>query len=160
MATKSRETMAVTTTQAPPPALDLAALAESASEDTISTSTRFDNNPFIEKIRDSYNLEQAGQNGVKGVTVQGNQVATVVPAIRNAGQQLAEDGIGVAIRYRYRNNINAEVETGDIANVPTDERPVRVKFVGKPKRRRNTRNGSAASTAAPAQAGAAESNTE
>ena len=114
---------------------DFASLAETVREDNMATGgSRFANNPFVPLLRQSYEFDQVGKNGVKALDITGAQVAEVVVALRNAAIQLANEEIGIRIRYRFVQDDGTTVEIGNEKSVPKDERPVTVKFLGRPKK--------------------------
>jgi hypothetical protein len=113
------------------PPLDLTALASSVVVTKPRTGGgRFGNNPYIKLIRDSYALTMSKRNGWGGNTVAGYHVRAFNGALRHAGTALADEGIGVRIRFEYTTNKGEVVETGNVREVPEDEREVLVKFTG------------------------------
>lgn len=122
------------------PTLDLRALGDDTRESTMAiaglgTTGRFADNPFVDILRDSFHTDNGGGNGVRENQVVGSRVVDFVAALRNAGQQLAGEEIGVRIRYAFENDDNVQVEIGDVRKVPSDGRTVTVKYVGRPRRR-------------------------
>jgi hypothetical protein len=132
--------MARTRTDAPQevidaPPLNLDELATSAVETTVhSGGGRFLNNPFIPILRESYKIDSEGGNGWRANRVTGAQVREFVSALRNAAQQLADDDIGIRIKYEFRNDENEVVELGNVKLVPEDARAVNVKYIGRPRK--------------------------
>lgn len=124
------------------PAVDLADLAGKVTEDTMTTpgSKRWIGNPFVALLRESFLQDDAGENGVKSTPeVQAAQVKRqVLPALRNAAEQLANDDIGIRIKFYYVNDAGEVVETGNLGKfvkeTHEDARAVRVKFLGRPKK--------------------------
>lgn len=117
------------------PPLDLEGLAATAAETTVRAGGgRFINNPFIPILRESYKIDQEGGNGWRVNRVTGAQVREFVSALRNAAQQLAEDDIGIRIRYAFRTNDDEVLEIGNVKEVPEDSRAVDVKFTGRPRK--------------------------
>ncbi len=113
------------------PPLDLTALAASAVTTVPRTGGgRFANNPYVKLVRESYALNKARKNGWLGNTVQGYHVRDFNSALRNAGTAVADDGIGVRIRFEYTNDEGAVVTTGNVREVPEDDRAVLVQFTG------------------------------
>lgn len=113
------------------PPLDLTALAASAVTTVPRTGGgRFANNPYVKLVRESYALNKARKNGWLGNTVQGYHVRDFNSALRHAGTVLADDGIGVRIRFEYTNDESAVVTTGNVREVPEDDRAVLVQFTG------------------------------
>ena len=117
------------------PALDLSELANSAAETTVRAGGgRFANNPFVPLLQESYKIDQEGGNGWKFNRVTGAQVRELVSALRNAAQQLADEEIGIRIRYEFRTDENVVSELGNVKLVPEDARPVNVKYIGRPRK--------------------------
>jgi hypothetical protein len=124
------------------PAVDFFALAAGVTEDKLVTagSTKWKDNPFVAILRESYIQDNAGENGVKSTPeVMASQVKRyVLPALRNAAEQLANEDIGIRIKFIYADNDGVVQETGNLAqfvkDTGEDERPVRVKFLGRPKK--------------------------
>ncbi len=113
------------------PPLDLTALAASAVTTVPRTGGgRFANNPYVKLVRESYALNKARKNGWLGNTVQGYHVRDFNSALRHAGTAVADDGIGVRIRFEYTNDEGAVVTTGNVREVPEDDRAVLVQFTG------------------------------
>jgi len=113
------------------PPLDLAALAANV----VATKPRhgggrFANNPYVQLVRDSYVATLAGRNGWSGNSIAGYHVRDFNSALRNAGQVLGIEGIGVRIRFEYTDDSGTIVETGNVREVPEDDRTVLVKFTG------------------------------
>lgn len=137
---RPRKNAPATVTEAP--TVDLASLAADVREDKLTSpgSKRWAGNPFVEILRESYLQDNAGENGVKSTPeVMASQVkGQVLPALRNAAEQLANDDIGIRIKFYYSNDEGVTVETGNLAqfvkDTHEDERPVRVKFLGRPKK--------------------------
>ncbi len=127
--TRSQESLPEAVKNAPP--LDLTALAASVVVTKPRTGGgRFANNPYVKVVRDSYALTKANRNGWVGNTIQGYHVRDFNSALRHAGNVLAEENIGVRIRFEYTNDEGAIVETGAVRDVPEDDRTVLVKFTG------------------------------
>lgn len=117
------------------PALDLSALAEaSVTVRPRMGGGRFANNPFIPRVRASYDAAVAGQNGWRGNTVPGFSARELAAALRHAGTALQDDGIGVRIRFEYTDDEGTIVEHGNVKEVPEDDRPVTVKYLGNRRR--------------------------
>lgn len=125
------------------PPVNLAILAETVREEKVSAGgTRWINNPFVALLRESYLLDDGGENGWKGFDVQGAQVRQVVAALRNAANQLANDEIGIRLRYSFVNDEGVQTEQGNLhadeknarPAVPEDDRKVTVKFLGRPRK--------------------------
>lgn len=117
------------------PPLDLAALAAQAV--TVKPRTgggRYANNPYVPLVRESYKLHMDRRNGWKGNTVPGFHVRDLNGALRHAGMTLNDDGIGVRIRFEYRNDAGELVEHGNVREVPEDGRDVTVKYLGTKRR--------------------------
>lgn len=129
-------------TVAEAPAVDLFALASGVTEDKLTTagSSKWKDNPFVGILRESYMLNDAGENGVKSTPeVMASQVkGYVLPALRNAGEQLANEDIGIRIKFVYTDNNGDPQEHGNldrfVKDTGEDNRPVRVKFLGRPKK--------------------------
>lgn len=117
------------------PELDLSALAEaSVTVRPRMGGGRFANNPFIPRVRASYDAALAGQNGWRGNTVPGFSARELAAALRHAGTALQDDGIGVRIRFEFTNDEGSIVEHGNVKEVPEDGRPVTVKYLGNRRR--------------------------
>jgi hypothetical protein len=111
------------------PALNLADLAAAAVP---STMDRVPNNPFIGTLRESYEADTAGQNGIMELPpVRGDQVKRVIYALRSAADYLATEGIGLRLRYQWADDSGEVQEGTDDGAVPTDDRPVIVKYLGR-----------------------------
>jgi hypothetical protein len=113
------------------PPLDLTALAANV----VVTKPRhgggrFANNPYVKLVRESYVATMANRNGWQGNSIAGYHVRDFNSALRNAGQVLGIEGIGVRIRFEYTDDNGTVVETGNVREVPEDERTVLVKFTG------------------------------
>lgn len=113
------------------PPLDLSALASATVVTTPRTGGgRFANNPYVGLLRESYALNQAHKNGWRGNAVQGFHVRELNGALRHAGTVLADEGIGVRIRFEFTDDEGNVVPTGDVRSVPEDDRTVLVQFTG------------------------------
>jgi hypothetical protein len=113
------------------PPLDLTALASTVVVTKPRTGGgRFANNPYVKIVRESYALTQSKRNGWGGNTVAGYHVRDFNSALRHAGTVLADEGIGVRIRFEFTNDAGEVVETGNVREVPEDDRFVLVKFTG------------------------------
>lgn len=121
-----------TATKAAP--LDVASLATSVREDKMLAGAARKYNPFVEILRESYIADDAGENGTRAIDVTGAQVGEAVKILRNAGEQLAEEGIGIRLRFAFQNDEGRLVEIGDVKRVPTGDVPVTVKFLGRPRK--------------------------
>ena len=124
------------------PTFDFAAAAGNVRESAPTAGGgRFVNNPFVPVLRESFIADDAGENGWREVPVPGYHVRDMVSALRNATQQLAEEGIGVRIRYAYSDDGEPVKEHGDVKRVPEDDREVLVKFLGRPRKEYDKENG-------------------
>jgi hypothetical protein len=113
------------------PPLDLAALASSVEVTKPRTGGgRFGNNPYVKLVRESYALTQSKRNGWSGNRIPGYHVRAFNSALRHAGTVLTDEGIGVRIRFEYTDDAENVVETGNVREVPEDDRFVLVKFTG------------------------------
>jgi hypothetical protein len=113
------------------PPLDLTALASTVVVTKPRTGGgRFANNPYVKIVRESYALAQSKRNGWGGNTVAGYHVRDFNSALRHAGTVLTDEGIGVRIRFEFTNDAGEVVETGNVREVPEDDRFVLVKFTG------------------------------
>ena len=138
---RTRKDAPETVKNAPP--LDLASLASVVREEKVQAGgSRWANNPFVPLLRESFILDDGGENGWKGLDVAGSQVRELVAALRNAANQLANDEIGIRLRFAFDNDEGVPVEQGnllpDVKNnkpgVPEDDRLVTVKFLGRPRK--------------------------
>jgi hypothetical protein len=113
------------------PPLDLTALASTVVVTKPRTGGgRFANNPYVKIVRESYALTQSKRNGWGGNTVAGYHVRDFNSALRHAGTVLSDEGIGVRIRFEFTNDAGEVIETGNVREVPEDDRFVLVKFTG------------------------------
>ena len=113
------------------PPLDLDALASSIVVTTPRTGGgRFANNPYVKVVRESYAITKARGNGWRGNTIQGYHVRDFNSALRHAGTVLTDEGIGVRIRFEYTDDEGKIVTTGNVRDVPEDDRAVLVQFTG------------------------------
>jgi len=129
MARKRSQNVPDAVKNAPP--LDLDALASSVIVTTPRTGGgRFANNPYVKVVRESYALTKVKRNGWRGNTVQGYHVRDFNSALRHAGTVLSDEGIGVRIRFEYTNDEGAIVTTGNVREVPEDDRAILVQFTG------------------------------
>jgi hypothetical protein len=125
------------------PLLDLAALAESVEPTTVRTGrNRFGgiNNPYIPIVRETFeeDTKETG-SGWRKNRLPASQVREFAAAIRNATTFLADENIGLRIKYEFRTDEDGEyngrvIEIGDLSKVPTDDRPVDVKYTGRTKK--------------------------
>ena len=114
--------------------LDLEALAGSVVESKMVRPVVVVYNPFTNILRESYLQDDAGENGVKAVEVPGFQVRALERRLRAAAEQLANEDIGIRIRYAYTDDEGMEIEITRVRDVPEDDRPVLVKFLGRPRK--------------------------
>jgi hypothetical protein len=116
------------------PELDFEALASSVVESKMVRAPKIVYNPFTNILRESYLQDDAGENGVKAIEVPGFQVRTLERRLRAAAEQLANEDIGIRIRYAYTNDEGIAEEIARVREVPEDDRPVLVKFLGRPRK--------------------------
>lgn len=125
--------------------IDLAALAQDTRVSKPTTGgSRFANNPFVAILRDSFNADESGENGWRENTMAGYHVFDFTAALRHATTVLADEGIGVRIRYSFVDDEGRTVEQGNLRDVtekdsdtvvkygvPEDDRDVTVKYTGR-----------------------------
>lgn len=116
------------------PELDFEALAGSVQESKMVRTVKYVYNPFTNLVRESYLQDDAGENGVKAVEVPGYQVRALERRLRAAAEQLANEDIGIRIRYAYTDDEGVAQEISRVRDVPEDGRPVLVKFLGRPRK--------------------------
>lgn len=131
MARKRKD--APTAVQDAPP-IDFEALAGTVQESKMIRTVKLAYNPFTNLVRESYLQDDAGENGVKAVEVPGFQVRALERRLRAAAEQLANEDIGIRIRYAYTDDEEVAQEITRVRDVPEDDRPVLVKFLGRPRK--------------------------
>lgn len=108
---------------------------------------KYDNNPFVQPVLDSYQSGTVDDKGVfrfgvaKEATVPGKQVAELTQWIRNAGAQ-AELGTSLVYTWTEKDDSDGdpyETYTRTLSEVPDDDTPVTVKFYGKPRKTRQVK---------------------
>jgi hypothetical protein len=130
---RTRKNPPAAVVEAPP--LDFTQLASNVRVDTMQGgASRRAYNPFTDILRESYLKDDAGENGVRAVDVQGSQVRALVRQLRNAAEQLANEDIGLRLKFTFQNDEGREIEIGALPQVPEDSRPVTVKFLGRPRK--------------------------
>lgn len=124
--------MARKSNTAPAPDFDINALTDETVADmpsravTAPRSKRFDNNPFVDRVRDSFNAKKGRQ-----VTVPGYHVKDVSFALRDAAEKLATESIGVRVVYSFGDTVTAKLK-----DVPVDtDTPVTVMYEGQERKR-------------------------
>jgi hypothetical protein len=125
------------------PPLDLSALVGEVKPTTVRTGrNRFGgpSNPYIPIVRETFeeDTKETG-SGWRENTLQAGQVREFVAALRNAATFLKDENIGIRIKFEFRSDEDGEfqgrvIETGDITKVPSDDRPVAVKYTGRTKK--------------------------
>ena len=116
------------------PPIDFEALAGTVQESKMVRAVKLAYNPFTSILRESYLQDDAGENGVKAVEVPGFQVRALERRLRAAAEQLANEDIGIRIRYAYTDDEGVAQEITKVRDVPEDNRPVAVKFLGRPRK--------------------------
>jgi hypothetical protein len=132
MMARTRKDAPTAVKDAPP--LDFEALAGTVIESKMIRAPKLVYNPFTNIVRESYLQDDAGENGVKAVEVPGFQVRALDRRLRAAAEQLANEDIGIRIRFAFTDDEGIEVETARVREVPEDDRPVLVKFLGRPRK--------------------------
>lgn len=123
-------------TPAAAPALDLTALDHATAvlpeRSRITTSTKWDNNPFVQHVRASRD-DSTGRS----VTVAAYHAREVVSGIRDAADKVTEwdAPIGVRIICEWTGDDGTALRTAKVADLPNDERPVVVLYGAKARRR-------------------------
>lgn len=129
---RTRKDAPTAVTEAAP--LDFEALAATVQESKMVRTAKLAYNPFTALVRESYLQDDAGENGVKAVEVPGFQVRSLERRLRAAAEQLANSDIGIRIRYAYTDDEGVAQEITRVRDVPEDDRPVLVKFLGRPRK--------------------------
>lgn len=129
---RTRKNAPTAVTEAPP--IDFEALAGTVQETKMVRTVKLAYNPFTAILRESYLQDDAGENGVKGVEVPGFQVRALERRLRAAAEQLANEDIGIRIRYAFIDDEEVPQEITRVREVPEDDRPVLVKFLGRPRK--------------------------
>lgn len=120
--------------------LDLASLVETSQPTTVRTGrNRFggEANPFIPIVRATFKEDtEVTGSGWRENRLAASQVREFAAALRNAATFLADEGIGVRIKFEFRSNEDDPeqgrvIEIGDLKRVPDDDRPVVVKYTGR-----------------------------
>lgn len=114
--------------------IDFEALAGTVTESKMVRTVKLAYNPFTNILRESYLQDDAGENGVKAVDVAGFQVRALERRLRAAAEQLANEDIGIRIRYMFTDDEGVVQEISRVRDVPEDDRAVTVKWLGRPRK--------------------------